>query len=325
MSYQDRINNQLNQYADPVQLVKLPPIYHYWMKKHVIPKIESVFQVNNALDFYVGNIVKIFKKNGNKKQILSIGSGDCQLEIKIAKKIKETGCSNFRIECDDISPIRLERGYELAQKEGLTNFLSFKTNDINSICLNEEYSVILAHHSLHHIVELENLFDHIQSSLTENGRFLTIDMIGRNGHMRWPEALKIIESLWTILPEDYKFNHQFNALHKTFPNWDCSQKGFEGIRSQDILPLLLQNFTAEFFFAYGNIIDIFIERGYGHNFDINCDKDLRYIDFIELLNDTLINSGYLKPTIMWGVFGPHTKVKEQKYYKNRSAQYSVRQ
>ena len=46
--------------------------------------------------------------------------------------------------------------------------------------------------------------------------------------MRWPEALIIIEALWATLPERYKFNHQFKALHETFVNWDCSKKGFEG-------------------------------------------------------------------------------------------------
>ena len=53
------------------------------------------------------------------KQIFSIGSGDCKLEILIAKKIKETGCRDFKIECSDISQIRLDRGYELAKKEGI--------------------------------------------------------------------------------------------------------------------------------------------------------------------------------------------------------------
>lgn len=325
MKYQDRVNNQLKQYAEPSALVKLPKIYHYWMQHHVIPKIKSVFHVNNALDFYVDNIIKTISHNKDKQQIFSVGSGDCKLEVLIAKRIQQTGFLNFTIECSDISQARLTKGIKLAEEEGVINFLSFEANDINSIRFNKKYSIILAHHSLHHIVELEKLIEQIKHSLTEYGRVITIDMIGRNGHMRWPEALNIIEPLWAALPERYKFNHQFKTQHTSFINWDCSTKGFEGIRSQDILPLLLKNFAAESFFAYGNLIDVFVERGYGHNFDVNLDVDLRFIDFVELLNNILIESGYLKPTMMWAVFGRSSSVHKQIHYKNRSAEFCIRQ
>src|SRR2546421_428065 len=84
-------------------------------------------------------------------------------------------------------------------------------------------------------IELEVLFDKIYQTLHPDGYFVTDDMIGRNGHMRWPEALTVFNALWKELPEKYKYNHQLKRLEIEFDNWDCSKEAFEGIRSQDIL------------------------------------------------------------------------------------------
>jgi hypothetical protein len=48
---------------------------------------------------------------------------------------------------------------------------------------------------------------------------------------------------------------------------------FEGIRSQDILPLLLEYFHFEVFIPYGNVIDPFIDRTFGPNFDSSREWD----------------------------------------------------
>jgi trans-aconitate methyltransferase len=60
--------------------------------------------------------------------------------------------------------------------------------DVNATKPTSKFDVIMANHSLHHIVELEKTFDTIFDCLNENGIFATCDMIGRNGHMRWPET-----------------------------------------------------------------------------------------------------------------------------------------
>ena len=53
-----------------------------------------------------------------------------------------------------------------------------------------QYQIVMANQALHHFVELEMLFDKVFQVLAVDGFFLTDDMIGRNGHMRWPEALE---------------------------------------------------------------------------------------------------------------------------------------
>ena len=57
------------------------------------------------------------------------------------------------------------------------------------------------------------------------------------------------------LPASYRFNQQLQRYEEIYLNYDCSVDGFEGIRSQDILPLLLQNFHFDVFVAFANVID----------------------------------------------------------------------
>ena len=116
--------------------------------------------------------------------------------------------------------------------------------------------------------------------------------------MRWPEVEVIIRRLWKIMPDKYRTQHQFGKYHKEFVNWDCSKKGFEGIRAQDVLPLLKNYFDFKTFFAYGNLVDVFIERGYGHNLSPESEFDIAFIDLLEHLNEILIDSKTITPTMM---------------------------
>ena len=82
-------------------------------------------------------------------------------------------------------------------------------------------------------------------------------------------------------------------------NYDCSSEGFEGIRAQDILPALEKRFYFKKFLAFGNLTDVFIDRGYGPNYSEIDIKDCAFIDFLDLLNNIMIDQGILKPTIMF--------------------------
>ena len=60
---------------------------------------------------------------------MSIGSGNCDLEVKIGKELLRWGHDDFVIECLDLNPDMLERGRELAVAEGLTSNFRFCCDD----------------------------------------------------------------------------------------------------------------------------------------------------------------------------------------------------
>jgi len=298
--YENRIRAQIAQYANPEGLIQLGPIYHYWINKHIRPRIAEVFGVNNALLFYAQYAAEALRQPGAGRRIVSLGAGDCVHEILLIKKLLELGEADFVVEAIELSPLRFDRARASASAEGVEQYLLLNQGDLNTWVATGKYSVVIAKDTLHHVLELEHLFDAVHEGLEQDGIFLTTDMIGRNGHMRWPEALEIIQAIWKFMPDHYKINHQLKRVEKEYDNWDCSKTGFEGIRAQDILPLLVEKFTFRGFLGFGNLPDIFIERGFGHNLKVDNPHDTDFIDFLECLNSLLIDLGYLKPTMIYG-------------------------
>ena len=126
-------------------------------------------------------------------------------------------------------------------------------------------------------------------------------MIGRNGHMRWPEALVIVNEYWEELPASYRYDRQRFCQLDAFVNWDCAKDGFEGIRAQDILPLLVQRFSFEVFLAFSNVIDPFIERSFGPNFSVERDWDRTFVERVHARDEEELAAGRIKPTHMFAV------------------------
>lgn len=222
--------------------------------------------------------------------------------MAIAKNLVNAGFDNFTLECLEINPVMLDRGKEIAKKNSILENMLFVEADFNTWVPEKHYHGVMANQSLHHVVQLEHLFDQIKNTLYEDGSFVISDMIGRNGHQRWPEALEIVNRFKKELPESKKFNVLLKRLEKEYDNWDCSKEGFEGIRAQDILPLLTQRFQCEKFVGFGNVIDIFVDRCFGHNFNRDSQEDRDLIDNVHAEDEAGFASGFLKPTHMMAVF-----------------------
>jgi len=328
-TYQKKVHEQIEQFNDKNQYQELPEIFHYWSNKYVVPMLQEVFGVNNNIEFYTKHFIDCLRSNPNANKLLSIGCGECETEITIASQLLKEGIQNFHFECLDLSPISIERAVANIERNKLTDFFHAHTQDLNDWSPAETYGAIMANHSLHHIVELERLFAAIKKALHPDGLFLSNDMIGRNGHMRWPECETLVNAMWGFLPDHIKYNRlcydDAGGFHfeKTFRNLDCSTEGFEGVRAQEILPLLTKTFSFRNFLALGNLQDIFIDRCFGHNFDASSPQDLAFVDFLELLNNLLIDLGYLKPTIMFAVMKQHN-VGKTEHYKHWSPEYCIR-
>jgi SAM-dependent methyltransferase len=260
------------------------------------------FGFANALECFRSYLKQLCIDHAPQKcAFLSIGAGSGDAEINMARWLYETGTKNFYFECMDINPASVEKGRQSARWNGVQESLSFSVFDVNQWKPRSEYHAVVALQSLHHVQELELLFERISGALADDGYFLTDDMIGRNGHQRWPEALKLVEELWKDLPAKYKYNQQLRRFEEEYDNWDCSTSGFEGVRAQDILPLLIQRFHFEVFIAFGNVIDIFIDRSFGHNFDPGNEWDREFIDRVHAIDVAHLEAGLIKPTHMLAV------------------------
>lgn len=322
--YMKKIKEQIRQYETTEDMhSQLSDIFTYWQVKYFKPRFNQVCQANNHLEFYWKPMANRIYETGNKN-LISFGSGDAQVEVGVAKGLKKEGIDDFIFHCVELSPVQIQRAKKFVKEAGLTENFNFLEHDFNTWSPDgKTFAGAMCHHALHHVMDLEHIIDSIKSALHPKGCFVTIDLIGRNGHMRWPEALEIVEQIWRFLPNEKRYHNILKITDEEYVNRDCSTEGFEGIRAQEILPLLIQNFKFETFFAFGNLIDVFTSRGFGGNFDSNNEQDCAFIDFVQFLNDLLIDLGHIKPTRMCAVMCIEDH-KETAVYKNWTPEFCVR-
>lgn len=299
--YLRRMEAERQSFNDCANVHDLPEIFHYWSEKHLAPKKFHQFGITDPDQFFFLYCKKMAEKKSGPLRMVSIGAGNCDMEARLARRLLDEGISDFRLECTDINQAMLERGREHARQMEVAEHVFPAYGDFNDWRPEGHYDVVLANQCLHHVLELEKLFATIKSCLAPDGYFLTSDMIGRNGHQRWPEALSLVQQFWNELPEEYRNNRLLNRHEAQYINHDCSTESFEGIRAQDILPLLVKNFQFELFLPFANIVTVFIDRPFGHNFNAEGEWDRDFIDRLHARDEEAIMSGEIKPTQMLAV------------------------
>ena len=278
----------------------LPPIFHYWSNRYLKPKLEAL-GVPDPDRFFLQHLERCYDAGDAQRRFVSVGAGACDLEIRLAQALEASGRDRFVIDALEVNRSMIERGIERSATAGISAHVRPQLCDVNAWQPAGRFDAVIANHSLHHLVALEHLFDAVARTLAPHGRFIVSDMIGRNGHMRWPEALAIVNEYWDELPPSYRYDRQRFLQLDAFENWDCARDGFEGIRAQDILPLLIERFSFDAFLAFANVIDPFVERSFGPNFSVEREWDRGFIDRVHARDEEEIAAGRIKPTHMFAV------------------------
>jgi SAM-dependent methyltransferase len=321
-TYDQRLQEQIDQYRDTENMQDLPAIYDPWGENYILPGLTQVFGIGDINLFFVEAFFAAAKHNADVPVFLSLGCGDGTTEIGIAKTLSERGMMRFRFVCYELSSILLSR-FQAALPVELAERFELVTGDLNSLALDTRFDAIMANHSLHHIVNLEGVFSTAFDNLAEHGIFVTNDMIGRNGHMRWPETRLFVEYFWPFMPQRQRWNVILRREEPRFIDFDYDGESFEGIRAQDVLPTILaQGFRPWKFFSFGGMVDVFVDRCFGPNFDIADEDDLFLVQRIGLLNDILLDLGAIKPTMMLAYFVKYPV--QELCYRDRSAAKAVR-
>ena len=306
--YQKALAEEKGKFESCLHVHNLPDIFHYWSNRYVRPRLLSFgFETPEAM--FARFLEERCREAGRgAKRFVSLGSGNCDLEIALAAGLRDRGHERFVIDCIDLNAAMLERGCTAAEQAGVFQHLEFTEADINAGAPFGPCDAVIGNQVLHHVLDLEGVLDNVRHSLKAGGTFIISDMIGRNGHRRWPEALDIVHEFWRGLPPSYRFNSLLRRYEELFEDWDCSSEGFEGVRSQDILPLLLRNFHFRLFVPFANIIDPFVDRAFGPHFDAEAEWDRAFIDEIQRRDEAEISAGALTPTHMLAVVGTDDRV-----------------
>lgn len=321
-TYDSRIKAELRAYSDVADVHDLPSAHDYWAERFVRPLLAEVGAAGlDALwDSQVAE--QCIRRAPESARLVSLGAGNGVEELRLAARLAERGISNLELVLLELNPAMIERGLAYAEELGLSERVRAEKTDLNEWVARESADVYLAVHSLHHVVELEHLYGEVARALHPEGVLLVNDMIGRNGHVRWPEAREVVDAIWRLAPDRYKYNHYLGRVDDEYPDVDCSGEGFEGIRAQDVLPLLLATFHAEIYVTFGNVIDPFVDRVYGPNFDPGRIEDARFIDAVAHIDDGAIDLGLLTPTHLIATF--RLRPVDRRYPRDRSPERTVR-
>lgn len=209
---------------------------------------------------------------GPRKSCLSLGSGLGRVE----KYLLDHGFSG-EIEaidlCADVNTeIRIDDTKISAQKGDL-NFVKIKPNT---------YDFILCHGVLHHLINLEHILYQINGALTEDGLFLIYEYVGETRWQFSKERMVILEKYFP----DIRFQIP--------PRWKV--RGFEAIRSSDLLPLIKACFneTCERSVSYGGIYFPFVTCA-------KASEDIHMRRVIEL-DEELSMAGRIQPCYHMGLY-----------------------
>ena len=294
MDHASKVEQEINFFKD-MDINALPEIFSYWANKHLVEFLKQAFDEPYVINIFANELAASVQASGNPT-IVSLGAGYAEIEEMVAERMLSMGVTNFRFECLELSHFLIERANERLTGKPAAPHIAFIEVDLTTWKPDRPFGAVFAHQSLHHIEGLEHVFDQIRDHLAPGGSFVTSDMIGRNGHMRWPETLSIINALWSLAPDLWKNNRPLARFEQEFINHDCSNHGFEGVRAQDILPLLVERFHFHKFSAWGGIIDPFTDRAFGHNLLSANEFDRQFIDTVWETNRTLVQLGAIKPT-----------------------------
>ena len=250
----------------------------------------------DIVDFFKDNLLK--GKSGLK--LLSLGSGTCDTEIKLAK------CDIFKsILCVDLSKDSIRQARNEIAQENLKN-IDVVCADIYKFDFNDAaFDVVLFKSALHHFKNIEHLLlEKVSPNMSENGLLIIDEYVGPNRLQYSKKQILTINKGIQLIPK------KFRKIHKTpFYKNRISGSGVirmklsnpsECIDSESILPTIHKMFIPLIEKPMGSNILMYALKDIAHHFyTINSEKKEILDALFALEDDFLIHN---PSDIIFGVY-----------------------
>ena len=231
-------------------------------------------------------------------KILSLGCGFGGMELEIAALLKKP----YDIVAVDINKNIFAQAIKKTRKDDL--HIQFIPLDLNFIKIRQDsFDAIFAHASLHHVLNLEHLLYQIYRGVKRHGRFIMLDMIGKNQALFWKENVDFARYIVRTMPAQYtrKISDRENIIAPYSEPSD--QKGMEGIRQEEIERQIYNYFDPLKVFKYNSFIRMICTHPViGKRIDPDKQQDRKYLEKLFSLDLQQIEDRNLRATEMFGVF-----------------------
>lgn len=267
----------------------LPPIFGYWSSRFLTPDARRL-GADSPETFYLKHVIEAAGDGSKTVQVMSVGTGACAMETQLAVQLKKAGV-NAHIHCLDFNPGLMRRAEAVARDNDVNGFMSFETQDCNRPFERSLQDVIIVNQFFHHVTELEIFCQSLGQSLAADGVLLSSDIVGRNGHLLWPDVEVEVKKAWAALPLSKRYDRHFSARQTHYIPVNHAAYSNEGVRAEDVVDSLLHTFDFELFFTFGGAIMPFIERRIGFNFDPEEEADRNVIDALGEADEKSLAAG----------------------------------
>jgi SAM-dependent methyltransferase len=243
----------------------LPPAFHAWSQRWVRPKFERL-GATSPEDLYLVEIRRHAQAlAGRELRLASLGSGAGDLELRLMQRLRENGI-RARMDCVDLNPRLLQTGESGAHELGFCDRMRFIAADAAEFHDPLPYDVLVVNQFFHHVAGLEGFCAALSRLLAPDGVLLSSDVVGRNGHLPWPDVEAQVQAFWRELTPAQTVDGSDGKRKDRYPPVDHAAYSNEGVRTQDVVACLAQAFDFEVFLTFGAAIMPFVERRFGFNF-----------------------------------------------------------
>jgi SAM-dependent methyltransferase len=221
---------------------------------------------------------------------LSLGCGSGRAERAF---LKQGICERFI--GVDVAEAAVAEAREQARIEGLP--LEYLCQDLNRIDLGDlRVDLVVCQTILHHVLELEHVFDAIEGALAPGGVFYVHDYIGETQFQFSDERLRWFNAVMRALPEDLRASRLRKVVPSEVKRPEPGKlvSPFEAIRSGEIRALLFDRFEVVESQERTTILDRIVPTGSRRAY-LRNEHTRAIFELLFLLDKALLESGTLPP------------------------------
>ncbi len=177
-----------------------------------------------------------------------------------------------------------------------------------------KFDVVFACHSIHHCTDLEGLLAFINRSLKPGGIVLGIDFFGPTRFQIEPEALRVLDELFAVLPPHLRRNLASDdgvieeTLHRPTIAEVRDADPSESVRSSDLRTLLFSSFPILDMKPMGGTLLRWLLQDRAGNFDPQNSSDLCIIQLLQIIEKKLIENREIRSDDLFFVLGKSDRV-----------------
>ncbi|MAU12450.1 MAG: SAM-dependent methyltransferase [Anaerolineaceae bacterium] len=270
-------------FADNTYWLAIPPVQRRHQSKAT--QGEDVDWAHYFLERYFPNRQGLL--------MASIGCGSGGLERALASWNAFSHCDAY-----DIAPGAIKLAKQHAADAGFTQ-INYEVRDINSLeWPSDHYDAVWFNGSLHHIEQLERVYQQVSHTLKPGGYLFFNEYIGPSRFDFTERQKQVMDAVFKLLPQRFKRSFIPNYPHpylQATPIPDPVEvqrvDPSEAVRSDEIMSILPDYFDILEFNKMGGTILQFLLAGIAGNFHPSDKDAMRMLDMLFAIEDTLIDIG----------------------------------